>query len=158
MSFFGCPRHWFYLGQNLLVHQSLTSKNQVDRPEGLIEETLSEAGSWQRDFDWQNTKNKHELAMLISLLLNIFRDQFMTCLFSLGVFSFERFSSPIRNQSLSCLGGLGQFHFVLCALVLSTTGGYRDFLLQAESCWPGLTCHGARLIWLTDLTRGQRPC
>ena len=93
LSFFGCPRHWFYLGQNLLVHQSLTSKHQVHRPEGLIEETLSEAGSWQRDFDWQNTKDKHELAMLISLLLYIFRDQFMTCLFSLGVFSFERFYS-----------------------------------------------------------------
>ena len=41
---FPLPRHWFYLGQNLLVHQSLTSKHQVHRPEGLIEEPLSEAG------------------------------------------------------------------------------------------------------------------
>jgi len=41
---FPLPRHWFYLGQNLLVHQSLTSKHQVHRPEGLIEEPLSEVG------------------------------------------------------------------------------------------------------------------
>ena len=57
----------------------------------------------------------------------------------------------------SCLGGLGQFHFVLGAIVLSTTGGCREFLLQAELLtWLGDPL-GRLTQWLERRKKGRDP-